>query len=182
MMTASAQRSETATAAQFKEMKSLGKSIFMLEQGADHANSMRILDENGLRPLTSQEALTHISKTPELKNQLRGKWFYIAGKGLKEDGLYTFDKEGNLKEIGKEKPSYEKTVRGWKGNRPLSLYVNYSSLYGRRFYLRADEVPDDVARGVVVGIRKDDPAEQMAEGAKQNSRIGNLLRSIKEKI
>jgi len=161
-MGASVQRSETATAAQFREIKSLGKSVFVSEHEADYANSMRILAENGLRPSTSQEALILISEIPELKDQLKGKWFYLAGKGLKEkDGIYTFDEKGNLVKVtGEVKPSREKTVCVWGGNQLLSLAVYADNFLRGQFYLTGRT--SDSPAPVIVGIRKDASPEELS--------------------
>jgi len=184
-MQASAQRLETAPTAQFREIKSIRRSVFISEHEADYTNSIKILADNGLRSLTYQEALTLISETPELKDQLKGKWFYLDGKGLKEkDGIYTFDEKGSLEKItGKVKPSREKSVCVCKGIQQLCLCVDYADLARARFYLTAYTSDGSNITPVVVGIIPGPPSslpvEQMAEGAKQNSWIGNLLRSIK---
>src|SRR5271157_3663853 len=78
------------------EPKMAEASLIILEQEADHADSMKILAKNGLRPLTYQEAL---SRSTELIRELKGKWFYLAGQGLKEEGIYTFDKQGELAKL-----------------------------------------------------------------------------------
>jgi len=124
----------------------------ILNQAGDHKKSMKILTDNGLRPITYQEAL---SRSEELIEAFKGewKWFYLAGSGIELDGEYTFAKNGaivNLK--GKEKP--DKIVRVWPGGNPLSLGVGsgyYVAQYGWRFALDADYVPSYVAP-VVVGL------------------------------
>jgi hypothetical protein len=140
------QRTET----QFKEVNAT--SVHISETKANHANSMALLQQNGLRPMTYKEAIVLIDGNPELKEQLKGKWFYLDGKGLKESGYHTFDNEGKLT---KGKGDIEKTVYAYSGKNPLSLYVftdYYVGFNERRFYLNADYVPQDVA-SVVVGVR-----------------------------
>ena len=133
-----------------KEMDST--AVFMSEIAANHADSMALLQQNGSRPMTYQEALVLIDRGPELKEQLKGKWFYLEGKGLEESGYHTFDNKGNLTE---GKGDIEKTVYLWKGENPLSLDVHTDDdarINARRFNLLADADPQVVA-SVVVGIR-----------------------------
>src|SRR5271157_5172218 len=95
------QRPKTA---QFTEIKSgTGTSLFVSKERADHPESMKILDHGNLRPLTYREAFVHHE---ELLEELQGKWFYLAGKGIKESeirsgmsatmrtNVYTFDEQG----------------------------------------------------------------------------------------
>jgi hypothetical protein len=108
-----------------------------------------------LRLLTYQEAL---SRSSELVNELKGKWFYLSGEGLNENGLYTFTEKGELaKLVGNE--TLDKKVRVWKGNNPPSLgvisddYARGGAKYvGGRFLFQAISTPFDVAP-VVVGVR-----------------------------
>jgi len=123
--------------------------IKIIPQEANYADSMRILKENGLEPLTYQEALAH---GKELVKAFKGKWkyFWLAGKGINKSRYHTFDKKGNVR-AGKGK--VENTVYILKGNQPLCLGVHsdyVAAQYGRRFYLAACYGPDDVAP-VVVG-------------------------------
>ena len=123
--------------------------IKILNQKANHADSMRILKENGLEPLTYQEALAHGA---ELVKAFKGewKWFYLAGKGMDKSGYHTIDNDGEVR-VGKG--DMDNTVYIWKGENPLSLYVHLDDIalgFGRRFDLYAYDEPDDVAP-VVVG-------------------------------
>ncbi len=148
-MTATLQRTQTT----FKEVKTSTIPVFIANVKADHSKSMRILEDNGLRPFTKQEVLVIVDQNPELKQQLKGKWFYLAGKCLEEGGYHTFDEKGNLKE---GKGEIEKTVYLYKGTQPLSLDVyedDGARNDERRFYLVADDGPSVVAP-VVVGVRK----------------------------
>src|SRR5271157_3583536 len=124
-------------------------SLIILEQEADHADSMKILAKNGLRPLTYQEAL---SRSTELIKELKGKWFYLAGEELnKENGIYTFDNQGGLAELAGNE-TYDQKVQVWPGDLPLYLCVYSVPFFGgRRFDLDADSSPRDAAP-VVVGV------------------------------
>ena len=140
----------TRTETQSKEADSA--AVFVSETEANHADSMELLQKNRSRPMTYQEALVLMDRDPELKEQLKGKWFYLEGKGLDESGFHTFDNAGNLTE---GKGDAEKTVYLWKGENPLSLGVHtdyVARIYERRFYLYADDDPQYVA-SVVVGVR-----------------------------
>lgn len=158
-------------------------AMFVLEKQANHAKSMEILAKANLVPYERQEILLLLTKDFVLKGALKGKWFYIAGKGIDNDGLFTIDEKGELVER-KGNVSVEDTVRVWKGNNPLSLGV-YSgvgvALCGGRFGLYAYDGPADVAP-VVVGKAKAEPkleqlAELLAKQAKEQ--LESLLRQTK---
>ena len=132
------------------------QKLTILNQSGDYEQSLKILEKNGLRALTYQDAL---SRSKELIKAFKGKWkwFYLAGTGkelTETDGLYTFNSEGNLNPLsGKE--SADEKVRVWQGTTPLSLDVysdGYAAQYGRRFVLNAVNEPDYVAP-VVVGVK-----------------------------
>ncbi len=126
--------------------------VFISNTKANQTGSLTILRNNGLRPLSYQEALVLIDKYQPLKEELRGKWFFLNGKGLSEIGCYTFDSKGELKE---GKGDIEKTVHMHPGENPLSLDVRlcvkgFNSAC--RFDLGADDLPEDAAP-VIVGIK-----------------------------
>lgn len=135
---------------EFREVNTTG--VFLAHTEANQKTSMALLKQNGFRALTYQEALVKIDQNPELKEQLKGKWFYLDGKGSEPSGYYTFDGKGDLT---KGQSDIEKTVYVWKGNQPLSLDVHadyIARIYVGRFLLFADYSPDSAAR-VVVGVR-----------------------------
>lgn len=137
------------TAVQFKEVVST--TVFIAETKADYANSMALLQQNGLRPMTYQEAFVLIDKNLVLKKELKGTAFYLDGIGLKESGYYTFDNDGKLSK-GK---GIERAVCILNGKAPLSLLVNSDDgarFVGARFFLIADYTPKGVAP-VVVGVK-----------------------------
>ena len=130
-------------------IKSENMKIKIIKQKANHEDSMRILKENGLEPLTYQEALANGA---ELVKLAKGNWiwFYLAGKGTDKSGYHTIDKDG---EVRAGRGEVEDTVYIWKGKNPLSLDVHSdsdSAQSGRRFVLLAGLEPGDVAP-VVVG-------------------------------
>jgi hypothetical protein len=133
-----------------------GSTLYMLQQEADHPQSMKLLEEAGLRPYTYQEILPILMKDEQLRNALKGKWFYLAGAGIDKEGIFTVDEKGELKEIGKEEIPVEQSVCVFSGKNPLSLDVNSdgdAADYGWRFYLVASSKPGGVAP-VVVGTAK----------------------------
>ena len=123
----------------------------IFKKSANHEDSIAFLKSNGMRLLTYQEALVWLDKDSEAKSKLKGRWFYLAGKGTELSGFYTFDQNGTLTEGTGD---IEKTVYVYSGSNPLSLLVNtddYSRNMERRFDLDAFSDPSDVAR-VVVGV------------------------------
>jgi hypothetical protein len=178
----------TATKQGFKQVTGeSGNSLFVLNKGANYSNSMTTLEAASLRPMKHQEALLLLTNDATLKESLKGKWFYLEGKGLnKELELYTIDAKGELVER-KGEVSVENTVRVWNGPHPLSLGVASDSdaaACGRRIALGADDGPSSVAP-VVVGIAKDWKLE-LKPSAPANGReaaapkIADMLRVEKE--
>ena len=156
----------------FQEVRSNAVSLFISQQGGNHADSMALLSKNGLRPLTYQEAF---SRSSELIPQLKGEWFYLDGQGIQESGIYTFnEKTGDLVQAtGNE--FIDKKVRVWSGNQPFSLFVfsDYDARYlGSRFFLFGFGSPSYVAP-VVVGVKK---AQVGSVSATQNEALVSLLR------
>ena len=140
---------ETAQVA-FREVSNSGVSIAFTN--ANHKDSMSILQQNGLRAMTYQEALVKIDQNPELKEQLKGRWFYLAGEGTELSGFYTFNEKG---ELTRGKGNIEKTIYAYSGSQPLSLFVLTAYLARideRRYGFDAVDGPSGVA-GVVVGVR-----------------------------
>jgi len=128
-------------------------NIEILNQKANHADSMRILNENGLRPVTYQEILIILDKDPKLKEHLKGKRFWIDGVGTEMGGYHTLQSDGSLKKGRSEDP--EKNVYCQSGSQPLLFYVGLvtdPASVDWRFLLAATDVSSSVAQ-VVVGVR-----------------------------
>lgn len=168
---------------QFREVAGNSKqALHIADHQADHAGSMKALVDNGLRPLTYQEAL---SRSSELITELKGKWFYLDGQEINENGIYTFTGNGQLVNVAGNE-SIDKKVRVYSGNNPLSLSV-YSGDdargSGRRFYLDAAYSPDFVAP-VVVGVKLQAESSQAgvldaANASKQLQKaVQNVARSL----
>jgi hypothetical protein len=128
---------ETAAPAGFRAVESShgNPSLFISEpkSGANHPDTARILDRNGLRRLTYIEA---VDFEPELEKEAgRGifpysKWFYLDSKG---DRPMAF-----LIDRGSDAP------KNGHGNQKPGMC---------RFSLRADTKPEELAP-LVVGVRK----------------------------
>lgn len=149
-MMATATRAKETVQVEFREVSKT--AVFVAQTEANQKTSMSLLQQNGFRPLTYQEAIVKIDQNPELKEQLKDKWFYLDGKGSQLSGYYTFNDEG---ELTQGKGDIEKTVYVWKGNQPLSLGVRTVVIARggeRRYVLIADVDPSNVAP-VVVGVR-----------------------------
>jgi hypothetical protein len=144
------------------EFIEVGKTgVFIANTQANQENSMKLLKQNGLRALTTKEALTKIDQSQELKDQLKGRWLYLGEKGTELSGFYMFDEKGELTKISgpailkKGKGDLEKIVFILKGSHPLSLLVqtdDFARYGGFRSGIYATYGHSDVA-GVVVGIR-----------------------------
>jgi hypothetical protein len=88
-----------------------------------------------------------IDQNPELKQELKGKWFYLRGKGWTEkSGFHTFNEKGELSkgkgnilvDLPSSKAGLEKTVYILKDAQPLSLLVHtddFDRYGGNRFFL-----------------------------------------------
>ncbi len=157
--------------AQFRDANATVR-IFKIR--ADYADSIALLRQNRLRPLTYKRALTEVYQNPELREHLKGQWFYLAGKGIKESGYYTFDNEGKLRE---GRGDIERTVHVYPGKYPLSLDVltDHSTRFnGRRFDLNADYDPQIVAPLVVGAKAGGEAALLTAATETDSSRIRKL--------
>ena len=154
-------RAKETVQVEFREVNASG--VFLAQTEVNQKNSMFLLRQNGFRPLTYQEAIVKIDQNPELKEQLKGKWFYLDDKGsqkwLYPDGkdfqlseYYTFNDKG---ELTQGKGDIEKNVYVWKGSRSLLLLVltdGDARDLGRRFFFIALSGPEFVV-GAVVGVR-----------------------------
>ena len=136
--------------------KTVPKFIEIIETAADYADSMRILQERRLKPLIYEGILLVLDLDPKRKEQLKGKWFWIEGRGLEMRGDYTLQPDGSLKEGRSSNP--EKIVQCIAGSQPLWFGVCADAgipdlcYIDRRYTLSAASPPDQAAP-VVVGVR-----------------------------
>jgi hypothetical protein len=96
-----------------------------------------------LRPLKYQEGLLLLMLDPKLKDALKGNFFYLDRKGLKEKGEpYTINKAGELVFLHSANISPEYMIRVWSGSGWQALNV-YSDIdterVKRRYGLDASE-------------------------------------------
>jgi len=71
--------------AEFREIGTTG--VFIARADANQENSMKLLKQNNLSALTTQDALIKIDQNPELKEQLKGRWLHLDGKGSELSGF-----------------------------------------------------------------------------------------------
>jgi hypothetical protein len=144
---------------EFREVGTTG--VFIALTKANQENSMKLLQLSGFRALTYQEALVKMDEDPELKEQLKGRWLYLEGKGTELSGFHMFNEKGELAKISgpailkKRKGDLERIVFVLRGSEPLSLLVqtdDFARYGGFRFGIYATYGHSDVA-GVVVGVR-----------------------------
>lgn len=125
--------------------------MFMSETSANYQRSVDLLTKNGLVALTYQKALVLMDQNPDFKEQLKGKWFWIAGDSLHISGYYTFDDSGEL--IKTEEINPEKAVNVHGGSYPSYFVVgalNRILRGGARFGTGAN-IPSQTIAPVVVG-------------------------------
>ena len=168
---------------QFNEVRNSG--VFITQTEANRKKSMSLLQQKGYRALTYQEALVKIDQNPELKKQLKEKWFYLEGKGSALSGYYTFNDKG---ELTQGKGDIEKTVYVREGFWPLSLDVHTDKFvrdHRRRFSLNANNNPHSTAR-VVVGVRIGHevavPKIEASEGSKIAPELKEKFRTAVAKV
>ncbi len=180
---ATARRAKETVQIAFREVNASG--VFIAQTEANQKNSMSLLKQNGLRPLTYQEAIIKIDQNPELKEQLKGKWFYLDGKGSQLLGYYTFNDKG---EFTQGKGDIEKTVYVYKGSQPMSLdvYMDDDAFFSeRRFLLYANDGPHYVASvvvGVPAGHEMATPKIEAPNSLKVDSELVSEFRSVIAKM
>ncbi len=154
----------TQVKTQFKEISGGTMPVQIADTPANHKDSMDILRKNGMRPMSYQEAFMQLKQNETLRNELKGKQFYIEGTGIDKSGLYTIDKNGELK---RGKGDVEETVNVWDGNSSLSVYVrdDDGAQRGRRRYFLNGLQLLDVVAPVVVGVRQGSQAGKVQAGS-----------------
>ena len=142
--------------------------IRIFDKIANYEDSMRSLKEDGLRPMTYQEALSAIDKHIELKVRLAGKWFWVDGRETRRIGYYTFQPDGSLRQGKSDDP--ERTVFIFKGSQQLSFGVDWDegAGLGGRFTIGQHEDPSSSAE-VVVGVTKDMPVNSICKQTRRGS-------------
>ncbi|HUB92508.1 MAG TPA: hypothetical protein VL945_00960 [Candidatus Saccharimonadales bacterium] len=143
----------TAGTVQFDRIETTRGVLRIAETAANYTQSMGLLRERHIEPLTYKQALLIFDENPHLKERLRGKGFWLKGEGLEVSGYHTFDEDGTLVKImGNEltKPPLERTVYTYPGNGPHYMGISYGDgLGGGRFGLTANRNPKTNALAVV---------------------------------
>ncbi len=135
-------------------------AVFVAETESNYDDSMSLLKQNGLEPLTHELALALASRYSELEDPLKGKEFYLAERRFNESGCHTFDDGGQISpdKVGKffgANADMEEKVWCEGGKNPLRLSVltdDDASLQNARFSLSANLAPLDRV-SVVVGFK-----------------------------
>ena len=143
------------------------KKVVVLEIKANHTDSMHILSEHGLRPISYQNVLFAVTRDKRLLSRLKGKWFWIEGTGPGGIGGYFTIQDDLTLERGKgggpgarERNIYynKQSFDDYQPN-PLSFAVctdeaaGNANYEGRRFDLHANIHFSELAP-VVVGIKR----------------------------
>jgi len=129
------------------------REVKIIDITANYEDSMRILGENGLRPMTYKEIFVKLGMDRKLKGQLKDRGlFWIDGKGIDIEGLYTIQPDGSLKKgLSGDR---EKNVLVTSGSLPLTLKVGSNEetvSVWRRFQLDACANPL-ITASLVVGV------------------------------
>ena len=143
--------------------------VRVISKEVNRKHSIRVLNGLGLRPITYQEALFALDRNPELKEQLKGRWFWIYGNGIEIGGFHTIQPDGILKEG--PSPDREKVVYVAKGKRALSLSVTHDGrpdTHIERFRLDARLGHTGIAP-VVVGVPDNIPINSILEEARRQT-------------
>jgi hypothetical protein len=144
-----------------------GVALLTLDKEADFSGSMKVLREEGLRPLKAQEVLPLLMTDPVLRKALEAKNFYVAEEGkdkipweqIRDHGYFTVNAKREIAWNSKRDVSPEYTIEANKlteGKGQMYVVVlRDSSLVSRgcRFLLNLSDpnAPSDV----VVGVPKD---------------------------
>jgi hypothetical protein len=123
--------------------------LFILDQGRNLAGSIDILADHGLRLITYKEALANASV---LIKELNGKWFFLDGKRPEENGIFTYDANGELVRPTCDEV-HDKKVRVYLGDQSLILDVD-NKTSNQRFCLDSAVDRTEVSLAVV-GMQMD---------------------------
>jgi len=129
-------------------------ALNIIKEQSSYYESMRVLKENGLRPVTYQEVFVALKRDPKLSEQLKGQWFWLGAIGTSMSGYYVIKSDGSVK---RSSPiTFEECVQFTKGTNPLSFGVDKdsgspASRSRTRFSIYA-HVDTNVAAPLVVGV------------------------------
>jgi hypothetical protein len=159
------------------KINSLGDTIFILkpEKPVNPIESMRLLAENGQKPLDYKYALYQLTNNALLMRILEGERFWLEDKGTDKHGTYSISKDGDLVDVGFKGINPDRTIRVWKGGNYLALDV-YDRIYdSRRLGLTGCGNPEICEPAtVIVGIKTRDNTSIVCQ--KTNAGLNSTLR------
>ncbi len=158
---------KTTEEVQFKEINHTG--VYISRTNATYADSVSLLQKNGLRLLTHQEALVFLFRNSYLHERLKGSCFYLAGECCERPSYYrdseqcyeaSFDDQGNLRE---PRGDLKKIVRVFPGKNPPVLNVHDigTPSYKGSFDLLGNSDPQQAASFVVGVLASQDVATML---------------------
>lgn len=71
---------------------------YVKKETSNYFDSMRSLNEIGLKPITYKKALSKLMTDDALRDSLKGREFYLKDKKLKKRGIFTIDEDNNFVE------------------------------------------------------------------------------------
>lgn len=149
---------------------STGANVYVLREESDYNRSMKLLDEAGLEPFWEREIIGISRNDDKVREFLKGKRFFIRETADDRDGIYKLSErhpevhEGSI--IRGKSKSLEENVSIWSKRRkkangkaqeetgkPQLLFTvhsdHYALVFGRRYNLNANSMPEDMAHLVV---------------------------------
>ncbi len=135
------------------KFQAVDSGIFMAssEKALTRSERSELLNQNGLREPTYEEALSLIQRKPEIIANLGGKWLDLAGNAPSIKGIYTFDEKG---QFTKGSTNTERNVYVCKSIAPLSMLVcsEYNlNIFGFRFIIDESACADNEAK-ILLGV------------------------------
>jgi len=110
----------TTEAGVFKEIGKTGVFVLYVKEPFNFEKSMQLLEKSGLEALPYQKMLSLADNTAEIKEELKGKIFNVAGSGPDSTGDYFLHENDELEYLSdRSKANIEKRVyvsgaHGWK--------------------------------------------------------------------
>lgn len=171
-------RSKEIVQVEFREVSQTG--VFIAHTEANHKNSMSLLQQNNLRPLTYWEAILKLSKSRELKEQLENTSFYLDAKG---SPIPPFNNKGEL--IRQGDGNIPKILRIWKVWEDSILPEIEHGIVGHgpggwRFGLYA--VLSSNVEQVVVGVREHEVVISGTEASKRPRITAELIDNFRSAV
>ncbi|MDE1833977.1 MAG: hypothetical protein KGH64_01425 [Candidatus Micrarchaeota archaeon] len=115
-------------------------TLYVSEGPAGLGTTRAVLLDNALRPITFNVLLQAIDRNSDIKEFMKGKWAWLAGRNISEaeEGDHNWDSGGRL--TGHIDMDLERTIQVWPGSGPISMDVIADAgakILGKRYYLFA---------------------------------------------